>query len=221
MKVGVVNVVKFFVFLILALAEITHAAGTDNCSLSNDSIATWDLNCFDRNGNDLQVKKEYLKKIRGEKKFPIIIHITDPFEGVVVNREGIVITRGIYYSTQENFTHGFIRYRQKASGKCGYVSTKTLKITIPAQWDECGQFYHGSATVCNDCKNYCSDIDCHTSSYFGGQSFVVDKRGKIIRAFANKTIENFCPKDNILNNNLGKNPPFISCDLDLRVPLGQ
>ncbi|MBS1160237.1 MAG: hypothetical protein H6R15_2656 [Proteobacteria bacterium] len=108
MKVGVVRVSKFFVFFILALAATTHAAGTDNCSLSNDSIATLDFNCFDRKGNDLQVKKEYLKNIRGEKKFPIIIHITDPFEGVVVNREGMVITRGIYYSTQENFTYGFI-----------------------------------------------------------------------------------------------------------------
>ena len=128
--------------------------------------------------------------------------IADPRGRVVVDRTGQITIHYPFHTGDFDFPHasaGFARFQSGGAhgkpGTCGYFDGTTLHITIAPTFDHCMAAASGSATVCIDCASYCTEPECHSRTFIGGQGLVIDRHNTILRRFTPPPITQACGGD--------------------------
>jgi hypothetical protein len=151
-----------------------------------------------------------------------LIVIERPRELVAVDEAGKVIIPGIRHTGDFDYPdppEGLGRYDVadgdlKRGGKrhCGYFDVRTFKIVIPATYDYCERFEEGTAKVCTNCVEYCTELECQNSISVGGQAMLIDTEGKSVRPVIQPTLADVCRSHGTVK--IGKTTssrPFLQC----------
>ncbi|KRC03749.1 MULTISPECIES: hypothetical protein [unclassified Duganella] len=183
------------VALVWLLASFCASAAVeveDKCPLLKKGTR-WSQSCFETKGEVRQVKAEYRNRIVPNKFGFETIGLSESLELVAVNREGVVVVPGIVHAGDFDYPtaeHGVGRFR--SGNKCGYFQSDTFKILGPPIYDACCPFHQGQAFVCSDCVSYCVGPDCMNEQLVGGKGYKLNAKGKVIREFVPRTLENAC-----------------------------
>lgn len=105
----------------------------------------------------------------------------------------MVVVPGIFVAGDFDYPRpegGLVRFRDGA--RCGYFDPHSFQIRIPARYDQCMSFQHGSTSVCHDCAVYCTEPECQDSMFIGGQALALDGEGRVLRRFTPPPLEQAC-----------------------------
>lgn len=208
----------------LALLAVLAACSTqaDSCP-STDKNLEWSSSCFAVEGQARRVKPQHAKNIVANQAGHAAIMISHPRELVVVDHRGVVTIPNILATGDFDYPNardGLARFRSQA--KCGYFDTRTLRITIPARYDDCQPFKHGVAEVCNECLSYCTEPECQDRILVGGQGFSIDRQNAILRRFTPPSLANACagrtPGKLI---SVGESGSYLQCPHAADAPFGK
>jgi hypothetical protein len=84
------------------------------------------------------------------------------------------------------------RGKDGARSQCGYFDVRTLRVAIPATYDQCLAFEQGVAKVCHGCVRYCTMRECQNSILIGGKGLSIDRNGHVLRQSALPTLSEVC-----------------------------
>lgn len=185
------------VCILMALAFREAAAHTiekDPCPSMTKS-RLWSASCFERTTSGRRIKKEHMKNVKLDRKGFAAVVIESPAEFVNVNRYGKVVKLRDDHLHDFHFEPGegaVSRFGYSQGGKrkstakfrCGYYYSGTYQVLVPPLYDNCGQFYDGSALVCFGCTSHCESGDCHEDNFAGGEGLVINAKNEVIRRFA-------------------------------------
>lgn len=150
----------------------------------------WAAGCFQADGDGRRVKPHYLKRLTPDRRGITTVMIEHPRELVAVDRRGKVVVPGIRHTGDFDYRDaegGIGRFETGLDGKtalrCGYFDSRTFRIVIPAEYDQCQAFAGGEALVCKGCVSRCDDADCHHSTFVGGDGFALGPDGTIRERF--------------------------------------
>lgn len=185
-----------------------------------DRQQAWSNACFAEDGATRRVKPAHIKQIKGNAAGVTTIMITDPPELVAVDRTGAVIIPHIVHAGDFDFPDAsaglarFENYRGNRNGKaakCGYFDSSTFKVIIAPIYDHCMAAESGTVAVCLGCASYCTEPECQSSSFVGGQGLVVDKHNKILRSFTPLPLHKACGGIGGKLVTRGESAPYLQC----------
>lgn len=177
--------------------------------------------CFENFGKGLRVKNKYIKKIaiNGFKKG--VFFVSDLRELVAVDASGNVILRNIFHAGDYDYPSanlGLGRFAVKSYSdenklKCGYFDEIRLIVVVPAIYDNCSAFKDGFAEACVDCARYCTEPECQSSVFLGGNGFLLNGQGKISKRYNMPTLDSICGgTDEVeLSPVIGTDQDFLRC----------
>lgn len=180
----------------------------------------WAAACFETSAGKRQLKPEHRSKLAFEKSGMAVIVIAEPREMVAVDRRGIVIVPGIFHTGDFDYPTAVQHVaRFQATGKCGFFSSATFNVLVPAEFDQCRAFQDGEAIACKDCKRYCTQDECKDYKLVGGQGFAFDAKGKLLRQFALPKLEAACGRAGVAEVGKGDGAyPHLKCKKDPNSP---
>lgn len=193
------NLMRFFFVFVIFYFSFASASASDLCpSVTKEN--SWSKECFEQFGFQLRVKDKYLNNIVKNGVSRSVIFIRESFELVAVDASGSVVLRNIYHTEDYDYPDANLNIGRYAvnSGdhenvlKCGYFDGISLTVVVPAIYDNCSPFQEGFAEVCIDCVKYCTEPECQSSVFLGGNGFIIDGQGKISRSYNMRTLDNIC-----------------------------
>jgi hypothetical protein len=206
----------------LALAYPVCAAA-DPCPPTR-SDKTWSSACFvtDEAG-ERRVRPEYVKRFTASRQGVALIMVSDTPELLAVDKAGKVVIPGIRHTGDFDFPsprEGLGRFDAIVKGggsKCGYFNARTMKVTIPAQYDQCDHFEGGVADVCNECSRHCTESECQNSIFLGGKGIKINRKGVALKRSILPTFDEACSELFIAKINRGSQwYDNLGCDRDER-----
>lgn len=206
------------IFMLFVLGQ-AGAAMDVRCPASK-SDERWAAECLKFDGKDRRIKPEYRKGIAFNKFGKAVIVLDNPFEVAAVDRTGKIVIPGIANGGDRDYPNA-----EKGVGrfyvgkKCGYFKAGEFKILVPAEYDACHPFLNGEAAACKECALYCTEAECHSSTFVGGQGFVFAANGRLLRRYAPPELENACGKTGV--DSVGKvhgTLPLLKCKDDPNSP---
>jgi hypothetical protein len=96
-----------------------------------------------------------------------------------VNRKGLAQKTHCFDNGADSFEEGLTRYLSP-EGKLGYMNRR-LKVVIPATYTFSYPFSKGQARACLGCSE---EKEGEHSFHRGGEWFLIDKTGKVLRRCA-------------------------------------
>lgn len=207
-----------YLLLLFMLATCLDAAAKDTCPSQESGY--WAAACFMTEGEVRRIKPQYLKRLKLDKSGFDVIFVEETLERLAVNRKGVVVIPGIRWTGDFDYpdAEGGVG-RFAANGKCGFFKAPAFKIVIPAAYDFCDPFHDGEAAVCTNCREYCLDEDCHLSTFVGGEGYVFNLKGRLLRRFQPPALEQACGKAGVAEvRNPDHKVPLLECKPDPNDP---
>jgi hypothetical protein len=204
-----------YLAIALLLAACQYATAGTNCPSTKTNVR-WSAACFMVEGETRRVKPQFRKRVVPEESGFAVISIDETLERLAVDRRGVVVVAGIAWTGDFDYPDaegGVGRFTVK--GKCGYFKASSFKIVVPPIYDVCEAFHDGTAAVCKNCVRYCMDLDCHLSRFVGGEGYILDPRGRVLRRFAPPPLERACGRAGVAEaGQPSKNSASLRCNED-------
>lgn len=216
------SLARLICWLVLVSCCASTSGAASLCPSTN-SKDDWFAQCFERKEDGRHVKAAYRKNIHVDKRGVALIVIAEPREFVAVDRRGRVVVPGIVYwgdfdlPNEHNGMNRFSDMVKDASGaakeQCGYFSTKSFRIVVPAQFDACQAFHDGKADACKDCTLYCTEPECQNSILIGGQGYSVQPDGSMRLQRTVRSKEALCSRPELLvETEMHKGKNWLRCN---------
>lgn len=223
------SIVAAIHFFLVALATVS-CASAELCP-STDQNLEWSSDCFAGTAATRHVKPAHTTKIIANEAGYATIMIGSPRELVAVDRSGVVRIPNIFHTGDfdyPNASEGLSRFQiaavngtGKTVTKCGYFNGRSFTIAIPATYDHCLAFAHGSAAVCNDCAKYCTEPECQNSILVGGQGLTINSTNEVLRRFAPPSLAKACGGEAGKVVKISETNSYLQCRPAANSPFGQ
>lgn len=205
-----------FSFACLLALTASYASATEAvCPAGGE----WATSCFENSNASRRIKPQYRGRLVARKSGMTVITIAEPREVVAVDRRGVVVIPDIFHTGDFDYptaVQGVGRF--KSAGKCGYFSTVTFRVLVPAEYEQC-QPFHDEAIACKDCERYCTEDECQDSTFVGGQGFAFNAKGKLLSKFALPKLEDACGRAGVAQvTRAGRATPYLQCKEDPESP---